>query len=400
MASQSSTSHSSTPDVMEQPVKTATPRKLFSIGLPRCSDPAERRFPLTPEGAGQLVEQGFQVWIESGAASTIHYSDNQYAACGVKICDRREALRAEIVMNLAPMSPADIACMRRGALLLTLSSLCRLNADSISALLDRSIITIAIDMIRDESGNPPFADILSEIDGRAAIARASSLLADSVHGKGILLGGVAGITPCEVTVIGSGIAACAAARSAEGAGALVRMFDHDIYRLRRAERELSGRIVTSALHPRVIENALRTADVVVYTGVTPTPAFGHDTVALMKRGVIIFDLTADCGKAFPSVPTIDLALASPLDISLTEPSRACYINAGSAAARTAAMALSNTFATMLTSLVDCEGVTNALKLLPGLQRAALTFLGKAVNHEVARRIGRRHVDINIYLTLS
>ncbi|MDE5805751.1 MAG: hypothetical protein K2H58_05760, partial [Paramuribaculum sp.] len=373
---------------------------LFSIGLPRCTDPGERRFPLTPEGAGMLVEQGFQIWMQEGAAETIHYTDNQYASKGVRICGRDEALRADIVMHLAPLQPADIRKMRRGALLLTLSSMCRLTAATVRTLLERAIITVAIDLIHDSHGNSPFADILAEIDGRAAMARASSLLADSVHGKGILLGGVAGIVPCEVTVIGSGISACAAARSADGAGALVRMFDHDVYRLRRAERQLGGRVVTSALHPRVLSNALRTADVVIYTGVNPLPVFDRETVDLMKRGVIIFDLTSDCGRAFPSVPTIDLALASPLDISLTEPSRACYINAGSAVARTAAMALSNTFITMLRDLVDCEGVTNALKLLPGLQCAALTFLGKPVSAEVARKVGMRHVDVNIYLTLS
>ena len=394
------TSLSASLDPQEQPVMTAAPRKLFSIGLPRCTDPGERRFPLTPEGAGMLVEQGFQIWMQEGAAETIHYTDNQYTSKGVRICGRDEALRADIVMHLAPLQPADIRKMRRGALLLTLSSMCRLTAATVRTLLERAIITVAIDLIHDSHGNSPFADILAEIDGRAAMARASSLLADSVHGKGILLGGVAGIVPCEVTVIGSGISACAAARSADGAGALVRMFDHDVYRLRRAERQLGGRVVTSALHPRVLSNALRTADVVIYTGVNPLPVFDRETVDLMKRGVIIFDLTSDCGRAFPSVPTIDLALASPLDISLTEPSRACYINAGSAVARTAAMALSNTFITMLRDLVDCEGVTNALKLLPGLQCAALTFLGKPVSAEVARKVGMRHVDVNIYLTLS
>lgn len=391
---------SQTREPLEQPVMTAAQRRLFSIGLPLCDNPAERRFPLTPEGAGMLVEQGFELWMQTGAAATIHYTDAQYAAAGVHVCSRDEALRADIVMHLAPMSATDIRKMRRGTLLLTLSTLCRLTASSVNALLERSIITVAIDLVKDDRGYSPFADILSEIDGRAAIARAMALLADSVHGKGILLGGVSGIAPCEVSIIGSGIAACAAAGSAQGAGALVRMFDHDVYRLRRAERELDGHIVTSALHPRVLQNALRTADVVVYTGVDPTPRFDHDTVNQMKRGVIIFDLTADCGKAFPSVTTIDLAMASPLDISLTEPSRACYINAGSAVARTAAMALSNTFITMLRDLVHCEGVTNALKLLPGLQCATLTFLGKAVNTDVARIVGQRHVDINIYLTLS
>lgn len=391
---------SETHEPLEHPVTVASGQRLFSIGLPACNDPAERRFPLTPEGAGLLVKQGFEIWMQGGAAQTIHYTDEQYANAGVRICTRDESLRADIVMHLAPLSSADIKKMRRGTLLLTLSSLCRQTASAIHALLDRSIITIAIDFIKDDRGNCPFADILSEIDGRAAIARASSLLADSVHGKGILLGGVAGIVPCEVTVIGSGIAACAAAKSADGAGALVRMFDHDVYRLRQAERELDCRIVTSALHPRVFQNALRTADVVIYTGVNPVPSLGCDITSQMKRGVIIFDLTDDCGKAFPSVPTIDLALASPLDISLTEPSRACYINAGSAVARTAAMALSNTFITMLGTVIDCEGVTNALKLLPGLQCAALTFLGKPVNATIARLVGQRHVDVNIYLTLS
>lgn len=99
-------------------------------------------------------------------------------------------------------------------------------------------------------------------------------------------------------------------------------------------------------------------------------------------------------------PSIDLTLASPLDISPTEPSRACYVNAGSAAARTAAMALSNTFATMFHSLVDCEGVSNALNLQPGLQCAAFTFLGKVVNRRVAEKFCKRHVDIRIILTLS
>lgn len=347
-----------------------------------------------------LIEQGFDIKMETGASSTIHYTDHQYTRSGVKVTTRNEALECDIVLHLAPLPPADIRRLRRGAMLLTLFSLCRQNIDSVRALLDRSVIAVAIDLIKDENGHTPFADILAEIDGRAAMSRAGSLLADSIHGKGILLGGISGIVPCEVTIIGSGIAARAAARSASGAGAMVRMFDHDVYRLRDATRELGAWVVTSALHPRVLHNALRTADVVVYTGVTPSMIINADTVSAMKRGVIVFDLSTDSGKAFPSLPTIDLSLASPLDISPTEPSRACYVNAGSAVPRTAAMALSNTFITLMNQLVDCEGVTNALKLLPGLQCAAYTFLGKAVNRHIAAIAGERHVDIDIYLTLS
>lgn len=394
------TKDSITPTPLEQPTATATARRRLSIGLPRCNDATERRFPLTPEGAEMLVEQGFDVFIEKDAANTIHYSDSRYTAAGAQVSDRPTTLACDIVIHLAPLAPTDINKMRRGAMLLTLLSLNRLSHETVSALLSRHIITIAIDLIRDSKGNLPFADILAEIDGRAAMARAASLLADSVHGKGILLGGVTGITPCEVTVIGSDIAALAAAKSAAGAGALVRMFDNDVYRLRQTERELDYRTVTSALNPRVLQNALRTADVVIYTGIEPTPVIDSHTIELMKRGVIIFDLSKDCGKAFPSIPTIDLALASPLDISLTKPSRACYINAGNAVARTAAMALSNTFATMLHSITDTDGFNSALRMDLGLQTAVLTFLGKPTNAEVAATAGCRCVDIGIYLSLS
>lgn len=372
----------------------------MSIGLPRSVHASERRFPFTPEGTHLLVELGFDVLMEAGAADTIHYADSAYARSGVRIVTRREALQADIVVSLAPLDPKDIRLMRRGGMLLTLSEFCRMTDAGVRSLLDCRILAIAIDLIEDERGNRPFADVLAEIAGRAAIARASSLLADSVHGKGILLGGVAGVVPCEVTVIGSDIAGCSAARSAVGAGALVRLFDHDVYRLREASRELGQGVVTSALHPRVIGNALRSADVVVYAGVDPLPVFGADNVAEMKRGVVIFDLSDDCGKAFPSLPTIDLAEVSIESLNPSEPTRSCYVNAGSYVPRTAAMALSNTFITMLRPVIGGEGAMNVLKLQPGLQRAALTFMGKAVNRRVASIAGVRHFDISLFLTLS
>lgn len=384
----------------EQPVSVASRRRLFSIGLPKCHDRSERRFPLTPEGTRMLIDQGFSVMMEAGAAESIHYTDGQYSSAGVRICSRSEAFGADIVIHLATLKCSDVRMLRRGALLLTLLSLSRMPSEVLVALLDRHVIALAIDLIRDDRGNRPFGDILSEIDGRAALSRASSFLADSVHGKGILLGGVAGVGPCEVVIIGSDIGACSAARSASGAGALVRMFDHDIYRLRAASHELGPSVITSAMHPRVLSNAIRTADVIIYSSINPAHRFDSDEVACMKKGVIVFDLTDDPGKAFPSLPIIDMALASPLDISPTEPSRACYVNAGSTVARTAAMALSNTFVTMFNQLTDCEGVTNALTLQDGLQCAVFTFLGKIVNRRVADFFGRRGVDIRIFLTLS
>lgn len=383
----------------EQPVAVATPRKHLTIGLPRNIDASERRFPLTPEGVNRLIEKGYVIRMEREAAATIHYSDNAYSRQGAELTDRHSVLSSDIVINLSTLSPSDIRKMRRGAMLLTLLYPDTLNAETIVEMQRMSIVGVAVNQIADDHGNLPFADILAEIDGRAAIATASSLLADSMNGKGILLGGVAGLNPCEVTIIGSGIAAIAASRSALGLGAVVRMFDDDVYSLRAAIRDLGPGVIASSLHERVLTSALRTADVVIATPVINNVNIGVDNVEIMKKGVVVFDLNTVHGKVFPSMPTVDLALATN-ETNRMEGKRVCYVNAGSAVPRTAAMALSNTFITMLDSIITCEGLTNALKLTSGLRRGVFTFLGKVTNPKVARIAGCRFTDINIFLQLS
>lgn len=388
------------PTPQEQPLETCTAHRGFVIGLPACEYPFERRFPLTPEAAGQLIERGFRVKMQENAAQCINYTDNSYMRVGVEIVSRDETLRSDIVIHLAPMTARDVCRMRRGAMLLTLLKPSDQDREAVRELLRRHIISIAVDLIEDSRGCTPFADILAEIDGRASIAMASSLLADSTRGKGILLGGVAGIIPCETLIIGSGIAACAAARSAVGLGSTVRMYDNDVYSLRRAQQELGPWVITSTLHPHTLENALRSADVVVVTPTAEPFVVSREQTAIMKRGVLSFDLSSDTGTAFPGMLAVDLAGAFAVSNSASIRERVCFTHAGCAVARTAAMALSNTFLTLMNSIVSCEGVSNALKLLPGMQKATFTFFGRIVNPKIAHAIGMRSVDISIYLTLS
>lgn len=392
--------HQDIPTPQEQPQETCTAHRGFTIGLPACDYPYERRFPLTPEAAGQLIERGFRVKMQENAAQCINYADNSYMRVGVEIATRDEALRSDIVIHLAPMSASDVRRMRRGAMLLTLLKPANQDKEAVRELLRRHIISIAVDLIEDSCGCTPFADILAEIDGRASIAMASSLLADSTRGKGILLGGVAGIIPSETLIIGSGIAACAAARSAMGLGATVRMYDNDVYSLRRAQQELGPWVITSTLHPHTLENALRSADVMVVTPTREPFALSRELTDIMKRGVLAFDLASDTGAAFPAMMAVDLAGAFAVRNSASIRDRVCFTHAGCAVARTAAMALSNTFLTLMSSIVSCEGVSNALKLLPGMQKATFTFFGRIVNPLIARATGMRSVDISIYLTLS
>lgn len=378
-------------------LQVATTINSTTIGLPASMSYSERRFPLTPEAAGVLVERGFKVRMQAGAAACIHYPDSAYVRQGVQITDRDACLRSDIVIHLPAMTYGDASRLRRGALLLTFMHAERQDPMALQLLLKKFVTCIALDLIEDPRGRRPFADPLSEIDGRAAMAIASSLLADAEHGKGILLGGVPGVVPCEVTILGSGYAACAAAQTAIGLGALVRMFDNDNYSLREAVARLGAGVISSSLHPRVVASALRTADVVVATPCMGMQPLGPDRVAEMKRGVLIFDLAGVGETMFPSLPQCDLALAEPGDNSLDSGCRVCYINAGSAVPRTAAMAMSNIFLNMLDSVLACDGVSNALKLHADLRKGVYLFMGRPTHPRIARLLGLRHVDVSLLI---
>lgn len=383
---------------MPQPVSVAARQRRISLGLPACLSASDRRFPLTPEGVDILVRKGFDVRIQSGAATAIHYSDSQYLKCGADVVSRKEALESDIVIHLAPLEAPDIMQMRRGAMLLSILHPERLVDYNVRALLDRRIISVAIDQIRDKRGNMPFYDILMEVDGRASLALASSMLASADFGKGILLGGVAGVNPCEVTILGSGIAARAAASSAFGLGAIVNMFDNDVYRIRESARMLGPGVTASALHPRVLEKALRGADVVVATPQDDPAVIGADLIGVMKSGAIIMDIDYDAAPSFPSLRAVDISTV--IGCRTVPNERQCYINLGNAVPRTAAMALTNTFLSLMHEIISCEGVTDTVKLLPGIQGAVYTFLGKPVNRRVADTVKMRPMDINLLLNCS
>ncbi len=251
---------------LEKAVRVEPDRREISLGLPSGMPFGESRFPLTPEGTAQLSDMGLKIIIEEGAGAPIHYSDAAYLRAGAKIAPRAETLHADIIISPAPLTRIEAVSIRRGSLLVTLSASVLENQDYARALQQARVNVLAADLISDGE-HRLVSDILHEIDGCASLAIASAMLTAPVYGKGILLGGVTGIVPCEVTIIGSGMGAIAAAHNALGLGATVRMFDNDLYSLRKAGRVLNHKAVSSALHDKVLRSALRQADIVV---VTPT----------------------------------------------------------------------------------------------------------------------------------
>ena len=376
----------------------------ITLGLPRNSTQEDRRFPLTPEAVRTLTEDfEFKVFVESDAGKEIHYSDSSYLRNGAIICDRAATLGADIVISAAELSVNDIKLMRKNATVWTIIPPHRLARPLVESVNQKAVTMLSLTALITSEGHRPVWDILSEIDGRAAIAVAAGLLADGVHGKGILLGGVTGIVPCEVVVIGCGTPGIAAARSACGLGATVRIFDNDVCRLRQAQIALGSGIIGSSIHRNVYLKALQSADVIINTLVGEeciAARINSDEVTILKRGVILFDFNGNEGTVFPSVKHIDLSPAADRYPDLTE--RICFVNPGNAVPRTSAMALSNVLVPLLSSLAMSADRTfmDAARMNTFLRSGIVTFGGKLVNHETAVTTGLKWFDPDLFLHMS
>ena len=392
------------PEVLEQPARVETTRSAITIGLPANRGHNERRFPLTPEAVRTLVDNyAFNLFIEQGAGHEIHYPDTAYAHNGATIVPRREALAADIVVACAPLSKTDIDTMRRGATLWTTIEPAHFDRDTLEQLNARAITTISLTSLTTPGGHKPVADILDEVDGCAAMSVAAGFLADGVHGKGILLGGVTGIVPCEVIVIGGTTAGVAAALRAAGLGATVRLFDNDPCRLRKALTRLDHRAIGSSLHRNVYLKALQWADVVINTlrDREAAPATVDATeAALLKKGVIVFDFDNHNGGVFPSLRRVDLSPAVEALPQLTE--RLCFIHPGRAVPRTSAMALSNAIVPLLAQFASTQDrtVNDTARLDPLLSSGIVAIAGKLINREAAAATGLKWTDPALFARFS
>lgn len=389
------------PEQLEQLFTITENRRRFTLGLPKGDSAPCPRVLLTPEGVSMLASQGIEVMVEKGYGDTIQYVTQRYAQARASIVSEAEARNCDVVIDAAFPTADSARRFKPHGVLLTLLNNRHIAADAARILLERRVTVIALDRITDHRRLCPVADILGEVSGRAAIAAATSFMVGSLHGKGILLGGVAGVNPCEVIILGTGMSALAAARSAIGLGAMVRMFDSDPYCLRTAVTELGAGVIGSALHPTVLGHALGVADVVIATRLQRGFAIDESVLSSMKKGVVIIDLNDQYGLSvtFPTLECTDVSQA--LSEGINPGSDRCFINPAGCVQRTAAMALTNDIVPVVDRLFGTgHGIVNVLKTDPGLRNAVLFFGGRLVNREIGNRLGFRSVDINLLLTFS
>lgn len=369
----------------------------LSIGLPAEHNGGEKRFPLTPEGVALLTREGFAVLIERGAGEGIKYSDLHYTEAGAQAVESGEVFRCDVVLKITPLNEEEAASIRPGGLLLTLLQPQYQSASVLKVLMQKRVTAVAIDRVVDDKGRYLFADILDEIDGRAAIVLASELLSNRSGGKGVLLGGVPGVAAAEVLIIGGGLAGRAAARAASGLGVLVRIFDNDFYRLRATQLEVGPSVFTSNMHPHVLENAMRSADVVIGTEVPDRGRLGMNYVEMMKRGALLFDLCMDQGGCFETSSCSEAPCNKVYEQCGVL--HYCLSSVGSAVARTASMALSNLLVPLLMELNDPAMLYGHIKTDDRLRNAVYLFGGKLTHKELSLRLGLPYYDMALFMSM-
>lgn len=277
-----------------------------------------------------------------------------------------EVYTADIILKATSVSLADTAYMHDRQIILSPLKLADQRKEAIVEMMQRRVTAVGFDILKDADGFFPVVRIMSEIAGNSAIMIASEYLSNSRGGKGIILGGVSGITPTEIIILGAGTLGEFAARTALGLGATVKVFDHSLTRLRRLNEVLGQRVFTSVFHKPVLEKALASADVVIGAmrcfDNAANIVVTEEQVRLMKKGAVIVDMSVDHGGCIEtSGPT---TLENPV-YTYEGVIHYCVPNVLSRVARTASIAYSNIFLPLLESVACQGGFTNAIRFNDG-----------------------------------
>ncbi len=384
----------------EEMLEVSNKQKSLVIGIPKENQLIETRVALTPEAVGLLVEYGHEVIIESNAGEAANYSDKDYSERGgIIIRDSKSVYQADIILKVAPLSLDEIALLKGQQTVFSSLLLIKQTEEIFRSLMAKKVTAIAFENIIDKEYKCyPVVRSMSAISGTSSILIAGELLSTQHGGKGVLLGGITGITPTEVIIIGAGTAAEFAARAAIGLGALVKIFDNSVQSLVQLQNNLGMRLHTSVFHPLVLEKSLRSADVVIGARQSEdhSPKFyiTEDMVRNMKRGSVIVDINISTEWC---IETSELRTLK--DPVFTKHGVIHYSipNLPSRVARTASIALSNVFLPLLLKIAGQNEISNYLKYDAGLRHGVYIYNGILTNQFIGNHFGIPSKDIDLLM---
>lgn len=380
-------------ELLEIPVRTSR----LTIGIPRELSPNESRIGLTPSAVKLLSDQGQHVIIEERSGEKAHFSDHQYAEAGAEIVRERELIyKADIILKIAPPTREEIELIEKKRTLISLLNMPTRTRDYFQQLMARKVSAFAFENIQDKTGALPLVRSMSEIIGSTTILIASEYLCHPHYGKGIMLGGFPGVAPAEVVIIGAGTVAETASRLAVAMGAMVKVFDNSMYKLRNLQSKIGPHLYTSTMQPNLMAKALETADVVIgakhsSTGVSSC-LVTESMVVRMKPGSVVIDVSIDQGGCFAtSRPTNH---QNPV-FQVFGVTHYCVPNIASRVPQTASTSFSNFFAPLLLEIAENGGVSNTLKINRGLSRGAYLFNGTLTSQQISKihDLPFQHLDL-------
>jgi len=383
----------------EEMLEIAYRKSSLYIGIPKEISFQENRVALVPDAVGVLVNNGHRVVVETNAGKASNFSDTDYSEAGAQIAHTAdEVYKAEIILKVAPPSLKEIAMMKPRQILLSTLQLSIQSDSFVKALMDKKITAIAYGWIQDKEGIFPVIRAMGEIAGGASILIAAEYLSNVNNGPGLILGGISGISPTEVVILGAGTVGEFAARAAIGLGASVKVFDNSLYKLRRIQNALGTRIFTSVIQPKVLQKHLRTADVVIGAiratkGRTPC-VVSEEMVKEMKNGSVIIDVAIDEGGCFETSQVTNH----------TQPVfrkhgviHYCVPNVASRVSRTASYAFSTIFGPLLLNIAENGSVDRMLKNDSGFRKGIYIYNGMLTNKYLGDLFKIPSKDINLLL---
>jgi alanine dehydrogenase len=383
----------------EEMLEIARKKSSLYIGIPKETSFQENRVPLVPDAVGLLVANGHDVVIETNAGKAANFHDKDYSDAGAKIAySTEEVYKADMILKVEPPSLEEIEIMQTRQTLISALQLSIQPENFVKKLMDKKVTAIAFDYIKDEEGIFPIVRSMSEIAGNTAVLIAAEYLSNVNNGLGSMLGGISGVSPSEVIILGSGTVGEYAARAALGLGANVKVFDNSVSKLRRFQNNLGTRIFTSVIQPKVLMKALKTADVVIGAirapeGRTPL-VVTQDMVSEMKFGSVIVDVSIDQGGCFETSKVTNHTNPVFRKYGVIH---YCVPNIASRVSRTASYALSNVFAPILLNIGEEGGINNMLRRDKGVRHGVYIYNGILTNKYLGETFNLPFKDIDLMM---
>lgn len=371
----------------------------FFIGLPNEIALQERRITLTPDSVALLVNNGHEIWVETGAGDSSKFSDKEYSEAGAKIVySAEEVYKANAILKIEPPTLEEIELMKPRQTLISAIQMGSQSPEYLKALNRKHITALAFEFIEDKVGGMPIIRAMSEIAGNTVMSIAAEHLSSSNGGKGVIVGGITGVPPTKVVIIGAGTVAEYAARAAIGLGAEVQVFDNHIYKLRRIKQTLGHQIYTSTIDTVTLTESLKHADIVIGALRAEKGKIRYvvteEMVADMKRDSVIIDLSIDQGGC---VETSELTNLRHPTFRKYDVIHYCVPNIASRVAHTATTALSNIFTPTILRAGEEGGIEEMIFAHKWFMNGVYTYKGSLTSELVARKFGMKYKNLGLLM---